>query len=125
MFLEVPIDAVFERTKVDFEVDGADYLVLTDEEADRATKANILDSVWAFRPEFLEAHTIQGVDAETIKLIQDNDKCESNNAVILRLIEDVDHFVDDAIKADGRGHFLSSYDGEEAEAGPYFIYRVN
>lgn len=34
-------------------------------------------------------------------------------------------FVDEAVSTDGRGHFLSSYDGEENEEGDFFIYRVN
>ena len=45
---------------------------------------------------------------------------------ILALIEEtcrIDKFVDDAIDTDGRGHFISSYDGEEVEAEEYFIYR--
>lgn len=106
--------------------DRAEYRVLTNKEADTAAREAILDSVWAFRPEFLEAHTVQGVDADTIRTIQANDKCESNNPVLLRLIKDVDHFVDDAIKADGRGHFLSSYDSEEIElSGNLFAYRLN
>jgi uncharacterized UBP type Zn finger protein len=58
---------------------------------------------------------VEGVDAETIRTIQANNRCESNNAVLTRLIGDVDHFVDDAIGADGRGHFLSGYDSEEHE----------
>jgi hypothetical protein len=29
----------------------------------------------------------------------------------------------DAISTDGRGHFISSYDGEENEQGDYYIYR--
>lgn len=33
--------------------------------------------------------------------------------------------VADAIRCDGRGHFLSQYDGEEVEAGEFFIYRLN
>lgn len=112
-----------------FSVGSAEYRVLTDAEATDAARTEILESVWAFRPEFLAAHTVAGVDAETIQTIQDNGKCESNNAVLLRLIGDVDHFVDDAIKVDGRGHFLSSYDSEENEIKVdgewFFIYRVN
>ena len=106
-----------------------DYLVLTDSEADEACKDAILDSVWAFRPEFLAAHAVDGVDAETIKSIQANNKCEENNVVLLRLIDDVDHFVQDSIACDGRGHFLSGYDGNENEIRVgktyYYIYRNN
>ena len=121
------LEVVTLDTYDDLFVDGSEeWRVLTDTEANTAAREAILESVWAFRPEFLAAHTVAGVDAETIRTIQENDKCESNNAVLTRLIDDVDHFVDDAIKADGRGHFLSSYDSEEIELpGNLFAYRVN
>jgi hypothetical protein len=54
-----------------------------------------------------------------------SEKCESGNSAMLGLIQDHDAFVEDAISADGRGHFLSNYDGEEVKQGEYFIYRVN
>jgi hypothetical protein len=43
------------------------------------------------------------------------------------MIDDLDHFIEDAIRADGRGHFLSRYNGEENEETvggvTYYIYR--
>jgi hypothetical protein len=51
--------------------------------------------------------------------------CESANPIIEALIEDMDHFVSDAISSDGRGHFISRYDGEENEEGEFYIYRTN
>ena len=58
-----------------------------------------------------------------------SEKCESSNEAVKSLIEDFDHFVDDAVLTDGRGHFLSSYDGEENEVKInntwYYIYRTN
>jgi hypothetical protein len=51
--------------------------------------------------------------------------CESARPIVEALIEDMDHFVSDAICADGRGHFLSQYDGEENEEGEFYIYRTN
>jgi len=104
-----------------------DYLVLTDDEADERTKEYILDSVWAFNPWFLASET--GIDQEVFEAIQANDRCERNNDAILRLIEDEDSFVKSAISADGRGHFMSSYDGYEHEENvngvTYYIYRMN
>jgi hypothetical protein len=96
-------------------LDSGDYSLLTDSEADARTREHILDSVWAFKASFIAAHARDGVTEEVIQSIQANDKCESNNPVILALIKDVDAFVDDAIRSDGRGQFLSSYDGEEIE----------
>lgn len=108
-----------------FECGREEYLVLTDKEADEACKACILDSVWAFRAEDLACHLKKGIDRDVIVSVQENGKCESNNAAILSLIDDVDHFVQDAMKCDGRGHFLAGYDGEEREAGKFFVYRCN
>jgi hypothetical protein len=114
--VEEPYEGQFEAS------DGGEYRVLTDSEADVAVRAHILDSVWAFRADFLEAH--MDLDADTIKIIQEA-KYEDANGPLLKLINDPDHFVEDAVMSDGRGHFLASYDSEENEASGYFIYRVN
>ena len=54
--------------------------------------------------------------------------CESANELVLALIDDMDKFVSDAISSDGRGHFLSYYDGEEQEiyieGTTFFYYRL-
>lgn len=107
-----------------------DYLVLTDEEADEKAKEYIVDSLWAFNASFVASEI--DLDEEVIQAIHDNGKCEGNNDTIYNLINklgDIDNFVDSAIKADGRGHFMSSYDGNENEEAvngtTYFIYRIN
>jgi len=107
-----------------------DYLVLEDDEADEKATEYIKDSLWAFTPSFLSERT--GLDEEVFKAIQDNGKCESNNDTILNLVEKLDNlddFVQAAISADGRGHFMSSYDGNENEetvnGTTFYIYRQN
>jgi len=110
-----------ERSKQMFEVAGREYLVLTDKEADEHLHHYIKDTVWAFNPEFLEAHT--GIDRDVFKLLQD--KCEDSNDVILRLIIDFEGFCNDAVLSDGRGHFLNHYDGTEEQSNDLFIYRTN
>lgn len=126
-FLNYCIDNLTEVEDYDVEDYGNDYLVLTDSEADEKAKEYILDSVWAFNPSFLAGET--GIDEEVFTAIQANDRCESNNSAILRLIDDEDSFVESAISADGRGHFISSYDGNENEENvfgdTYYIYRIN
>ncbi len=102
-----------------------EYLVLTDNEADRATRAYIEDSLWAFNAGFIIEHSKLPWEAEEmIKGFQEA-KSEDANETIKALIKDMKEFVDDAISADGRGHFLSGYDGEENEEGDFFIYRIN
>ena len=102
-----------------------EYLVLTDDEADGRAKSYILDSAWAFTKSFLDAHSdiIAEMDGKTWEAI--TSRCESSNAAVLAMIPDKDHFVDDAILADGRGHFLASYDSEENEQDGFYIYRIN
>ena len=105
-----------------FEHGNAEYLLLTDSEADERAKDYIENSIWAFSTWFLVSHT--GLDYEIIKHLQD--KCEGANDVLLNSIEDIDKFISEAISVDGRGHFMSSYDGEEIEiADNLFLYRIN
>lgn len=122
-YLELEIENIDEDTSDEFRVGREIYLVLTNDEADSIARESILNSVWAFNASFLAAHS--DIDEDVIKSIQDNNKCEDNNEVFLKLIRDVDHFVSDAIMCDTRGHFLAGYDNEENEAGEYFVYRIN
>jgi len=109
---------------------NVDYYVLTDSEADEKAKEYITESLWAFTPNFLSERT--GLDTEVFKAIQNNGKCESNNDSIYNIVQkldDIDEFVSAAIGADGRGHFMSSYDGceneETIEGETFYIYRIN
>lgn len=124
--LEIEVDDISENTDGTFGDDNSqsgEYLVLTDGEADEMVKENILESLWAFNASFLASHC--DVDQDVIESIQANEKYESNNQVFKKLINDLDHFVDDAVSSDGRGHFLSTYDGDEHEVGEFYIYRTN
>jgi hypothetical protein len=108
-------------------IENGDYLVLTDKEADKKAKESILETVWAFNSSFLSAHS--SLDAWTISIIQQA-KYEDANEPLKKTIIDIDHFVDDAIGCDGRGHFLASYDHNETEVAwhnktIFYVYRVN
>jgi hypothetical protein len=105
------------------------YAVGTDSEADEACKEYIKDTAWAFRSSFIcEFCNLPQELAEALETMQSK-KCEGANDSILALIDKtdggLDGFVEEAVSADGRGHFLSSYDGEENERSGFFIYRVN
>ena len=121
------LDDVNESQWGEFEAEGGDYLVLTDDEADEKAHEYIEQSVWAFNASFLECH-IDALDADDIDRLR-GDRCEDCNDALVKLIDDFEYFVQDAINADGRGHFLSSYDGneeeEEIDGMMYFIYRTN
>lgn len=125
-FLEVDPTDISETSCGEFDAPGGSYLVLTDSEADEKAKEYILDSLWAFNYNFLTGHS------KAIRAIPQKDYeamagklCESFNEAVKAMIDDLDHFIYDAISADGRGHFLSGYDGNENEEGEYFIYRTN
>ena len=118
-------------------ITGNEYLILSDLEADDRAGEEIKQSLWAFNPDFILAHTnldYKGFQyAALIKCIETLQEklCESANDIIKLLISDLDDFIDDAINSDGRGHFLSYYDGVEHEIFDpdthkyYYIYRLN
>jgi len=113
----------------ELDFDGQQWTICTYEEAEKRAKDYILDTVWAFNASFISSHS--GIDSDIIAAVQANDKCEGNNDMLLRLIEDQERFVDDAIGCDGLGHFLNTYDGEYLELGNdkngiYWVaYRTN
>ena len=116
-----------------FEIIGNEYKVLTDAEADEEAKKSILNDLWAFNADFILQHTefynhsTDREDAEFINSLEQLQRsiCESANSIVKALICDIDEFVTHAIDADGRGHFLSFYDGKEHKQDEFFIYRIN
>jgi len=123
-----PIDLLAKHLECDVDdIDQDNWLIVTDSGADEKCKEEILSLVWAFRPSFLSAHSC--LSENMIKLIQE--KClEDCNEELKGTIEDLEHFVNDAVNSDGRGHFLSHYDGNEIELGKiddeyWFAYRLN
>jgi len=113
-----------------------EYLVLTDSEADDAAEEYIMDSLWAFNAGFLSYWT--DMPEQVFTALQD--LCEESNDTIKQLLgNNIDDFIADAISSDGRGYFISSYDGDEEEwSAPdswkdtlydtdevWYIYRVN
>src|SRR5262249_38857496 len=120
-----PTEDIEEVRENEFEVGNAVYLVLTDEEADKRATEDIEDSLWAFNAGFIIEHSDLPREAREMVAYFQEKKAEGANDTIRALIKDLKEFVEDAISADGRGHFISHYDGEEHEAGDFFIYRIN
>jgi len=108
-----------------------EYLVLTDRERKKKAREYILENLWTFNPSFILDH--RGVDLTerdreiVIKSLEElsGKMYESLTPLIAIMIKSKSKFVNDAIEADGYGHFLANYDGNEHEIGNYFIYRVN
>lgn len=103
-------------------INGNEYAVaVNEEEANAAAGQYIKDSICYFNPSFLAGHS--DVPEEVFEFLAD--KGFFNNEAYKSMIYDVDDFVDDAIDADGRGHFLNSYNGKEYKIGEYFLYQVD
>lgn len=128
-FLEVDKEEINQSNYNEnlFEYGNQEYLVLTDDEADEATKEYIEESVWSFKTDFIIQHSdaldYDEASRDIVKAILE--KCEAGNEALKKLIDDMDEFVEDAIDSDGRGAFLATYDSNENEEGEYFIYRTN
>lgn len=132
-FTEEEANEAFYDERFDtFQCGSWEYKVFTDEEADEAAREYILDSLWAFNPEFVLSHSVLGgwtysegeAFCSALRLVQEK-LCENANVIVKALIADVDTFTEHAIREDGRGHFLSFYDGDEIELGEFYAYREN
>jgi len=121
-----PSDAEFDGNSLS---EGRiEYLVLTDDEANEAFAERVEDSLWAFNSDFLAGET--GIDARAFAAL--SEQCESANDAVRSMIDGTcgfDAFVESAMSADGRGHLLSSYDGNEDEitvgGSTFYFYRTN
>ena len=105
----------------------SDYAIGTDEEADEAAREYIQDSLWAFNASFIIGECNLDYSLEDMITNWQQEKCESANDGIRSLIDNscgIDEFVNSAISADGRGHFLATYDGNEIEQDGFYIYRI-
>lgn len=117
---------IVENGNGEYSIDGTDYLVLTEDEADEKVAEYIEESLWAFSPNFLASAT--DLPEEVFEAL--SEKCEGGNDAILRIVEKtcgMNRLVDEAIRWDGRGHFINNYDGQEIEVRVgdewYFCYR--
>ena len=115
-FFDLPLGEVLELdpSETNFNIQGINYYIGTDEEMDKLCTEYIKNSVWAFNSSLLADMT--DLPSEVFETL--TDKCEGGNDAVIRLIErtcGMDDFVSAAISADGRRHFLNSYDGEEEE----------
>ena len=128
-YLECEVDDLMEENYDHYGMTIYDgYAIGTDEEADEAAAEYIKQTLWAFNASFIVCEC--GLDGSLEECIQSwqEQKCEGANDGIESLIENscgMDEFIESAISADGRGHFMSSYDGYEIEQDDYYIYRIN
>lgn len=121
----------------EFEFGNATYLVLDDDEADEKVIEQCKNDLWAFKSSFImswlpDRNIMYEFEYESLQKSIDQAQenlCEGANSLIQRLLGDnVEDMINDAIGCDGRGHFLSLYDGseydEEVDGETYYIYRT-
>lgn len=118
---------------------GEEFYVIDDVRAYALAFQLIEAELWAFAPDVIVKHLKPDivycdypVDLGDLRLAiraAQERLCEGANALIHALIDDLNEFVEDAIAAYGRGHFISSYDGVEHEVTvdgeTYYIYRLS
>lgn len=100
-----------------YEVDGMEYAVGTEAQAEKAARAYILDSLWAFNTNYIARYA--GLDERAEKAVRkmQEDMSEDANDIVRKLIgSKINAFVKEDIRADGLGHFLSPYDGREVDS---------
>ncbi len=133
--LKTPADDVTEESYGDnnYSAGGLEeYLILTDEEADQQAGDYIRESIWSFNGQFLADYMPGELTGDDIDAMR-GDRCEDANSMMIALVEagqGMDALIEGAIAADGRGHFLGQYDGDESEIiGPdgetFYVYRTN
>ena len=104
----------------------AAWLVLTDDEADDMANERIRDGLWSFRPDFLADHCSVRLNRKAIAALAklQAELCEDAQPLIEALV-DIDDVVTAAVRADGRGHWIADYDGQEVELpSGFYGYRV-
>ncbi len=128
-------------------INGSEFLVCSDAAATKRARAHIRESLWAFNTDFILARSKINSDEsrpyagsghfdrveKAFKEMQGK-LCEDANEIVFAVLRSFKAFAADAIAADGRGHFLSQYDGKEHEVRTktdglpdeyYYVYRVS
>lgn len=101
-----------------------------DSEADDAVYDCIKEELWAFKPEFVARHSKNGYSSDLAKALQlvQEEMSESSQDLVEAVIDDVDTFIDDVVREDGRGTFLNRNDSTEEEivydGETYYCYRI-
>ena len=108
---------------------AGEYLICDDTTADDQTQDSISELLWAFKPEFLASCT--GLPIVIFeKLAELSEDSQSAIRALVDVTCGLPHLIKEAVSSDGRGHFLSSYDGNELEYRTksgriVYIYRTN
>ena len=100
-----------------YEIEGKEYIVGSMKECMEAAGEYIKESLWAFTSSFIGEFL--NLNVRQVKALEKMNAslCEDANDIMLALIGSrIDEFIEEAIAADGIGHFLSTYDGVELDS---------
>ena len=104
---------------------GHEWIIGSDEQMQAWCSYEIKRSIWSFRPEYLMNFINEEYKLEPELVEYDNqdlmatlellvEECEPASPILRAAIsENMQDFINSAIRDDGRGHFLSRYNGEE------------
>ena len=113
-----------------FEHENSDYLVLTNEEADKEARVQITDVLWSLDPSLIKKYIKTDISIETIEHIQ-AEMCPNCVYLLLALMENADYFYKEVSEKFGRGYFIAFHDCLEhvifdfEENKRYYIYRLS
>lgn len=137
-YTDKDIDLIkFAVSEMFCEGDEQEFLICDKGGREIEVRDYIRESLWAFNTRFILDHSnikysnIKCYANEVVKEFQKMQEvlCESANELVYAMIKDFDQFVQDAVKSDGYGHFLSPYDGKEHEViifgRTFYVYRIN
>ncbi len=131
-FFNCPVDQVEDSQYEDeyvFRYDDSDYLVITEEEADKELREQIPHNLFQINPFFLKRHLKIDISTEVLQHFL-YDMCENCRLIFWELIADKETFLQDITNTYGRGLFLAWYDRREVRVRTandtfYYIYRVS
>ena len=111
-----------------YRVNGKDVAIGADAECDKACQDYIEQTAWAFKPKFILSACGLPIELSEAIGAYCQAECDSANDAMVALIKKtcgMDEFASQAISADGRGHFLSGWDGNEVELSNGMFAYVN
>ena len=112
--LNIPQPMLKANTWGGIETKDEEWRVLTRQEADEAAREYIRESLWSFNPEFLLDYMPRRMTLRAVQQIQELYE-NANEPLTLLVGSRLSALMSDAIQLDGRGSFLSHYDGEEVK----------
>jgi hypothetical protein len=103
---------IYTNDDVNFDISIGDW-----EQVQKATEEAIKGELWSFNTSFILMHSRAEDSAQNRDVLSKmlESACENANEIIEALIIDIDTFIEDAIKENGRGEFLNSDDQTENE----------